>query len=119
MRVLCGLARVYVPGPANNPNVAVPPGKEAHYTVYHEVILEAGVQHSISSNTEHWFQGRPEGAVTITFRNRAGETRNIFKDRRGCLIKLTDCKCPPEPKEPFRATRVYSVTVGSPDLRAG
>lgn len=90
MRVLWGQARIYVPGPANNPNVAVPPGKEAYYTVYHEVILEAGDQYAISSNTEHWFQGGPEGAVTITFQNRVDETRNIFKDGRGCPIKLTD-----------------------------
>lgn len=51
VRVLWGQANLCVPGPANNPNVVVPPGQEAHCMVCHEVIPEAGDRYTISPNT--------------------------------------------------------------------
>ena len=92
MRVLWGQARIYVPGEVNNPDISIPKGKEKYYSVFHQIVLNAGDQYSIPPNTQHWFQGGPDGAVTMTIQNRVDETRNVFLDPQstGCPIKLTD-----------------------------
>ena len=92
IRVLWGKAKVYVPGSATNEDVRIPPGKDAYYTVFDEIKLEAGDQYTIPPDTEHWFQGGSKGAVVITFQNRVDESRNYFRDPRstGCPITLDD-----------------------------
>lgn len=92
IRVLHGQAKVYVPGPENNPHILIPSGKEAYYTARHEIPLDAGQQFTITPTTEHWFQGGRAGAVCLCVQNRVDETKNIFADPRslGCPIKLTD-----------------------------
>ncbi len=92
IRVIYGQVKVYVPGPENNPNILIPPGKEAFYTARHEILLNVGQQHTMTPGTDHWFQGGPEGAVCFCVQNRVDETKNVFTDPQslGCPIKLTD-----------------------------
>ncbi|MEM9659282.1 MAG: hypothetical protein AAF961_13065, partial [Planctomycetota bacterium] len=90
MRVIWGQAKVYVPGPPNNPAIRIPAGKDACYRVRHEVVLNQGDQYTIDPNLVHWFQAGPEGAVTLTVQNRVDETKNLFTDpmSTGCPIPL-------------------------------
>ena len=90
--MLHGQTRLYVPGPENNPQILIPAGKEAFYTARHEILINRGQQSTIDPNTEHWFQGGPDGAVNLCLQNRVDETKNIFNDPQslGCPIKLND-----------------------------
>lgn len=92
LRVLYGQTSICVEGPANNPDLIIPPGKEAYYTARHEIALPTGGQYTIPLHCDHWFQGGPEGSVNLVFQNRVDETKNIFTDPQslGCPIKLTD-----------------------------
>ena len=92
LRVLYGQTRLYVPGQENNPQILIPAGKEAFYTARHEILINRGQQYTIDPNTEHWFQGGPDGAVNLCLQNRVDETKNIFNDPQslGCPIKLND-----------------------------
>src|SRR5512143_1648313 len=52
-----GRVWLYVPGGrAGKPAAKVPPGSEAHFTVFHEIELTPGAQYTIPSDTLHWFQ---------------------------------------------------------------
>ena len=92
LRVLYGQAKLYVPGPENNPSIRIPEGKETYYTARHEIVLEQGEQFTFKPNREHWFQAGPDGVVLQAYQNRVDETLNFFTDpvSHGCPIKLTD-----------------------------
>jgi D-lyxose ketol-isomerase len=74
-----GLVYLYVEGePASDPS-ARPPRPE-HYTVWHEVVLEPGAQHTIPPDTLHWFQAGPEGAVVSEFSTHSRDELDVFSD---------------------------------------
>ena len=76
-----GKVYLYVPGPkAENPAAKAPAGREAHYTVWHEVVLNPGEQYTLLPNTLHWFQAGPEGAVVSEFSTRSRDGVDIFTD---------------------------------------
>ena len=80
-RCRAGLVYLYVAGdPTPNPKGRAPKGREAHYTVWHEVILRPGDQHTIYPETMHWFQGGPEGAVVSEFSTRSTDENDVFTD---------------------------------------
>jgi D-lyxose ketol-isomerase len=60
--------------------VRPPAGREAHYTVWHEVILRPGEQHTIGPNTLHWFQAGPQGTIVSEFSTRSRDEFDIFTD---------------------------------------
>ncbi|HWQ14741.1 MAG TPA: hypothetical protein VNL77_18225 [Roseiflexaceae bacterium] len=85
-----GTVYLYVEGePTPNP-AARPPAHRAHtYTVWHEVVLRPGEQHTIMPDTLHWFQAGPEGAVVSEFSTRSRDEYDIFTDpdiRRATVI---------------------------------
>jgi D-lyxose ketol-isomerase len=76
-----GEVYLYVPGePTPTPRAVPPKGREAHYTVWHEVVLRPGEQYTIMPNTPHWFQGGDEGAVVSEFSTRSRDESDLFRD---------------------------------------
>lgn len=86
-----GTVYLYVEGEPTAHPVAHPPvGHEQSYTVWHEIVLHAGSQHTIAPNTLHWFQAGDEGAVVSEFSTRSRDEDDIFTDaciRRTPLIQ--------------------------------
>ena len=77
-----GTVYLYVEGPpTENPQCKPPAGREASYTVWHEVVLQPGEQHTIYPNTLHWFQAGDEGTVVSEFSTRSRDEFDIFTDQ--------------------------------------
>ena len=51
-------------------------------TVYHEVILEPGMQYTIMPGTKHWFCGGEDGAVVSEFSTKSTDETDVFTDKR-------------------------------------
>ncbi len=76
-----GTVYLYVPGPKTAGAKARPPaGRESTYTVWHEVVLQPGEQYTLSTDTLHWFQGGPQGAVVSEFSTRSTDENDVFTD---------------------------------------
>jgi len=76
-----GTVYLYVEGEPTPEPVATPPaGREKYYTVWHEVILHPGEQHTLPPDTLHWFQPGPEGAVVSEFSTRSRDEYDLFTD---------------------------------------
>lgn len=78
-----GEVYLYVEGEGVDPSEAkaTPPvGREPTYTVWREVILRPGEQHTIMPDTWHWFQGGPKGAVVSEFSTKSRDETDIFTD---------------------------------------
>ena len=76
-----GEVYLYLPGPPTPERRAAPPAARAHtYTVFHEVTLRPGDQHTIPPNTWHWFQAGNEGAVVSEFSTRSTDEHDVFAD---------------------------------------
>lgn len=78
-RVRYGKVFLYVEGEKNCDS---PEHPEGVYTVFHEIILNAGDQYTIYPNTKHWFRGGPDGAVVSEFSTRSTDEADIFTDTR-------------------------------------
>ncbi len=82
-RVRRGVVYLYVPGePAASPKAAPPPGSEAYYTVFDEVVLRPGQQYTIAPDTLHWFQAGDEGAIVSEFSSTSRDEADVFTDPR-------------------------------------
>jgi len=80
-----GKVFLYVDGkPSASPQCRPPGGSENNYTIWHEVELGPGDQHTIFPGTKHWFQAGPEGAVVSEFSTRSTDENDIFTDQRIC-----------------------------------
>jgi D-lyxose ketol-isomerase len=78
-----GTVRLYVEGPPTAERMARPPaGSEAHYTVFHELVIAAGDQYTIPPDTLHWFQAGDEGAVVSEFSSTSRDELDVFTDPR-------------------------------------
>lgn len=75
-----GTVYLYVEGEASEPICAKKPKGE--YTVFHEIVLEAGGQYTIYPNTRHWFQSGEAGAVVSEFSTHSSDENDIFTDPR-------------------------------------
>jgi D-lyxose ketol-isomerase len=76
-----GRAYLYISGPATqNPSAKPPAGREAHYTVRHEVVLNPGDQYTMMPDSLHWFQAGPEGAVISEFSTKSRDEADVFTD---------------------------------------
>ncbi|MBA7505065.1 D-lyxose ketol-isomerase [subsurface metagenome] len=80
-RCLWGNVYLYVPGePTENPHCKPPEGREKFYTVFHEIALSPGKQHTIPPDTLHWFQAGPEEAVVSEFSSTSTDESDVFTD---------------------------------------
>jgi len=76
-----GTVFLYVPGEAADPPACKPPpAREAHYTVWHEIVLSPGDQYTLMPDTLHWFQAGDEGAVVSEFSTRSTDEADTFTD---------------------------------------
>ena len=76
-----GTVYLLVPGPpTTSPKAKAPPGREANYTVWHEIELRPGDQYTIAPNIEHWFQAGDCGAVVSEFSTRSTDEQDVFVD---------------------------------------
>ncbi len=86
-----GTVYLYVEGAVTSkPAAKAPVGRERAYTVWHEILLCPGQQHTIPPNTLHWFQAGNEGAVVSEFSTRSRDEYDIFTDqeiRRATIIQ--------------------------------
>lgn len=80
LRVIRGPLYLYTPGPDTLAQGAIPPGKEACYTVRHEQVLDAGDTVTLPPGLPHWFQAGPEGAVLYSFSTTARDILDGFTD---------------------------------------
>ena len=69
-------------GPTPNRRGAPPTGDEAHYSVFHEIVLQPGEQHTIYPETWHWFQAGPQGCIVSEFSTRSTDENDLFVDPR-------------------------------------
>ncbi len=75
------------------PHCRPPAGREATYTVWHEVVLNPGDQYTITPNTPHWFQAGDEGAVVSEFSTHSTDENDIFTDKSiGRATKVVEGK---------------------------
>jgi D-lyxose ketol-isomerase len=61
---------------------AAEPPAEGVFTVWHEIVLHPGDQHTIRPNELHWFQAGDEGAIVSEFSTRSTDEHDIFTDPR-------------------------------------
>ncbi len=81
LRCEVGTIVLYTEGePVDHPVAAPPVLRRASYTVWHEVVLAPGDQITLASNTLHWFQAGPGGAVVWSFSTRATDVADVFTD---------------------------------------
>lgn len=52
------------------------------FTVWHEIVLEPGDQHTIMPDTLHWFQAGDEGAIVTEFSTTSRDELDVFTDPR-------------------------------------
>jgi D-lyxose ketol-isomerase len=78
-----GKVWLYVPGPQmKRIRAHIPPRDEWHYTVFHEIELKPGDQHTIPPDTLHWFQAGKDGAVVSEFSSPSTDETDVFTDPR-------------------------------------
>ena len=76
-----GLVYLYVEGRAADPPSCRPARADRGvYTVWHEVMLRPGQQHTVPPNTLHWFQAGPAGAIVSEFSTQSRDDLDIFTD---------------------------------------
>ncbi|MFC0471321.1 D-lyxose/D-mannose family sugar isomerase [Halalkalibacter kiskunsagensis] len=77
----CRFGTVYlnVPGEmTEHPKAKIPTGRDEHYTVWNEIVLNPGDQYTIPPNTPHWFQAGEEGAVVTEFSTQSTDEFDLF-----------------------------------------
>jgi D-lyxose ketol-isomerase len=78
-----GVVYLYTEGePAPSPACRAPGDDPEAFTVWHEVVLRPGQQHTIPPNTLHWFQAGDEGAVVSEFSTTSTDELDVFTDPR-------------------------------------
>lgn len=78
-----GKVWLYVDGPpARKIKAKVPKGSEKFYTVFQELEMKPGDQYTIPSDTKHWFQAGPQGAIVSEFSSTSRDESDCFTDPR-------------------------------------
>ncbi|HEX3453887.1 MAG TPA: hypothetical protein VHS03_04610 [Gaiellaceae bacterium] len=82
-RCRAGTVFLYVAGePSAVPRARVADADRDVFTVWHEVVLEPGGQHTIPPDTLHWFQAGDDGAVVSEFSTESRDELDVFTDLR-------------------------------------
>ncbi|MBW3667888.1 MAG: D-lyxose/D-mannose family sugar isomerase [Actinobacteria bacterium] len=85
-RCRAGTVYLYTEGPPTPEPQCRPDGV---FTVWHEIVLRPGDQHTIPPDTLHWFQAGPEGAVITEFSTQSRDDLDVFSDpaiRRATVV---------------------------------
>ena len=51
------------------------------FTVFNEIILNPGEQYTLETDTLHWFQAGPDGAIVSEFSSTSTDEADIFTDK--------------------------------------
>lgn len=91
----CRFGKVYLyvtgEGSIDSSTVKPPAGDEQCYTVFNEIILNPGEQHTIYPNTLHWFKAGEKGAIISEFSTKSTDESDVFTDTRiNRIPKITD-----------------------------
>ena len=82
-RCRSGVVHLYVEGPPTPDPACRPPASGGDgFTVWHEIELRPGEQHTIAPNVLHWFQAGDEGAVVSEFSTMSVDALDVFTDTR-------------------------------------
>jgi D-lyxose ketol-isomerase len=82
-RCRSGSVRLFVAGESTSAaDIRLPEGSEQWYSVWDEVLLLPGRQHTIPPDTWHWFQAGPDGAVVSEFSSPSRDELDVFLDPR-------------------------------------
>lgn len=79
-RVRYGKVYLYVEGEGRREDISAKLPDSAT-SVYHEIILTPGMQHTIYPETLHWFQAGDEGAVISEFSTKSTDETDVFTDK--------------------------------------
>jgi D-lyxose ketol-isomerase len=78
-----GVVYLYTEGePSPNPACRSPEPEGGAFTVWHEIELRPGDQHTIPPDTLHWFQAGDEGAIVSEFSTTSTDEQDVFTDSR-------------------------------------
>ncbi len=78
-----GIVYLYTEGePAPSPACRAPGDDSNAFTVWHEIVLRPGDQHTIAPDTLHWFQAGDEGAIVSEFSTTSTDELDVFTDAR-------------------------------------
>ncbi len=78
-RCRMGKVYLYVQGePCEKISAKVPELGSEYYSVFQQIILEAGEQYTIYPDTKHWFQAGADGAVISEFSTSSFDEFDIF-----------------------------------------
>jgi len=80
IRVISGPLFFFIPGDENIREGFIPEGKEAYYTVRHELVMNPGDQITVEPGKVHWFQSGIEGAVLYSISSTARDILDRFTD---------------------------------------
>lgn len=80
-RVRRGVCYLYVDGEGRREDIRarLP---ETPVTVFHEIVLREGEQHTIYPGTRHWFQAGADGAIVSEFSTKSRDESDVFEDKR-------------------------------------
>ena len=82
-RCRSGVVYLYVEGsPTATPACRPPPSGGDAFTVWREIELRPGEQHTIEPNVLHWFQAGDEGALVSEFSTMSTDELDVFTDPR-------------------------------------
>ena len=82
-RCRSGVVYLYVEGaPTPSPACRPPASGAGAFTVWHEIELRPGQQHTIPPDVLHWFQAGDEGAVVSEFSTMSTDELDVFTDAR-------------------------------------
>ena len=76
-RCRSGVVYLYTEGEPTAQPAAQPPAGGV-FTVWHEIVLRPGDQHTIMPNTLHWFQAGDEGAIVSEFSSPSHDESDVF-----------------------------------------
>ena len=82
-RCRSGVVYLYVEGtPTASPACRAPASGADAFTVWHEIELRPGEQHTIAPDVLHWFQAGDDGAVVSEFSTMSVDHLDVFTDTR-------------------------------------
>jgi D-lyxose ketol-isomerase len=86
-----GEVYLYVEGePAPRPRARVLPKYRRYLSVWHEIVMRPGDQHTIKSNTLHWFQAGSKGAIVSEFSSASVDETDVWTDPNIKRIPVVD-----------------------------
>jgi D-lyxose ketol-isomerase len=80
-RCRTGTVYLYTEGEPS-PEPAARPPADGVFTVWREIVLRPGEQHTIPPDTLHWFQAGEEGAIVTEFSTESRDDLDVFSDPR-------------------------------------